>query len=319
TRFYGGVAQWLNIAFYKALQRIDKAVKLDQLIPVDNTVKYSSSAIDSISIFYQIKIFWKELNWPDVEGCYTFIAKIIDDICRCLVHYASQMARAVEGMGDREDIYEKKFEVTQEWCLAINNIDYVLQSLVPFTNELGMEDILSRLSDLNSPVEGQRCKQTLETVIANSVDTVKNEIFNLLDVVATKMCPSMKRLLVEGAELFNQDCNSVDRVMMYLDNNLHTLHDQLNEENFNRILDIIWGYLNDILQDLIQANLEKRRPPSFFANLLETLKLMKSSFRLNNNCECEQLKNTERLLHLNGLETPDLIHQVHIDLWKENQ
>lgn len=66
----------------------------------------------------------------------------------------------------------------------------------------------------------------------------------------------MKRLLVEGAELFHQDCNSIDRVMMYLDNNLHILHDQLNEENFNRILDIIWSYLNDILQDLIQANLE---------------------------------------------------------------
>ncbi|KAK9693959.1 C2 domain [Popillia japonica] len=317
--FYSGVAQWLNIAFYKALQRIDKAVGLDQLIPVDNTVKYSSSAIDSISIFYQIKIFWRELNWPDVEGCYTFIAKIIDDICRCLVHYATQMAKAVEGMGDKQDMYEKKFEVTQEWCLAINNIDYVLQSLVPFTVELGMEDILEKLSELNSPLEAQRCQQTLETVIANSVDTVKNEIFNLLDVVASKMCPSMKRLLVEGAELFHQDCNSVDRVMMYLDNNLHTLHDQLNEENFNRILDIIWDYLNDILLDLIKTNLEKRRPPSFFANLLETLKLMKSSFRLNSNCECDKLKKTERLLYLNGLETPDLIHQVHLDLWKEQK
>lgn len=92
-------------------------------------------------------------------------------------------------MGDKQDMYEKKFEVTQEWCLAINNIDYVLQSLVPFTVELGMEDILEKLSELNSPLEAQRCQQTLETVIANSVDTVKNEIFNLLDVVASKVSP----------------------------------------------------------------------------------------------------------------------------------
>ena len=70
------------------------------------------------------------------------------------------------------------------------------------------------------------------------------------------MCPSMKRLLIEGAELFHQDSNSVDKVMRYLDDNLHMMHDNLNEENFNRILEIIWSCLNSILKDLIQSNLE---------------------------------------------------------------
>lgn len=76
--FHGGVAQWLDIAVYKARQRIEKAVDLDKLIPVDSSVKYSSSAVDTLTIFYQIKTFWQQLNWPDVEGSYTFIAKIID-------------------------------------------------------------------------------------------------------------------------------------------------------------------------------------------------------------------------------------------------
>lgn len=95
--FHGGVSQWLDIAVFKALQRIEKAVELDSLVPVDTTVKYSSSAVDTLTIFYQvrkrliflvnnnftfflrqIKVFWEQLNWPDIEGCYTFIAKIID-------------------------------------------------------------------------------------------------------------------------------------------------------------------------------------------------------------------------------------------------
>lgn len=76
--FHGGVAQWLDIAVYKALQRIEKAVELDQLHNVNETDKYSSSAVDTLTIFYQVKVFWQQLNWPDVEGCYTFIAKIID-------------------------------------------------------------------------------------------------------------------------------------------------------------------------------------------------------------------------------------------------
>ena len=52
--FYRGVAQWLDMALYKAMQRIEKAVELDRLVPVDASVKYSSSAVDTLSIFYQV-------------------------------------------------------------------------------------------------------------------------------------------------------------------------------------------------------------------------------------------------------------------------
>ena len=76
--FRAGVAHWLDIAVYKALKRIDRAVEFDTLQAVDNSVQYSSSAVDTLTIFYQIKVFWTQLAWPDIEGSYTFIAKIID-------------------------------------------------------------------------------------------------------------------------------------------------------------------------------------------------------------------------------------------------
>ncbi|KAJ8953784.1 hypothetical protein NQ314_007214 [Rhamnusium bicolor] len=316
--FHRGVAQWLDIAVYKALQRIEKAVELDKLVHVDNTVKYSSSAVDTLTIFYQVKVFWQQLNWPDVEGCYTFIAKIIDDICRCCVFYADKMSAKVDGMGDVQDIYEKKFEVTNEWCLAINNIDYVRETLEPFTRDLGMEEVIRKISELKSPVEAQRCEHTLENVIANAIDTVRNKIIELLETVVSKMAPAMKRLLIEGAELCNQDSNSVDRLMMYVDNNLSTLHRELNEENFNRTLEIVWDMLSDTLGEIIQLNLDKRRPPSFFDNLRKTLNLMLGSFKNPADCDnCDALRRTEQILRINGLETADLIHQVHLDLTEQ--
>ncbi|KAG5895641.1 hypothetical protein JTB14_008650 [Gonioctena quinquepunctata] len=316
--FHGGVVQWLDIAVYKALQRIEKAVELDTLVQVDNTVKYSSSAVDTLTIFYQVKIFWQQLNWPDIESCYSFIAKIIDDICRCSVFYADKMSARVEGLGHTQDIYEKKFEVTNEWCLAINNIDYVRETLEPFTRDLGMEEVIKKISEMKSPLEGQRCQQTLDTVIANSIDTVRNKIIELLETVVNKMAPSMKRLLIEGAELCNQDSNSIDRLMMYVDNNLSTLHRELNEENFNRTLEIVWDMLAVTLGDIIQSNLDNRRPPSFFENLRKTLKLMIGSFKNPDDCDnCNSLKRTDNILRINGLETADLIHQVHLDLAEE--
>lgn len=76
--FEKGVTHWLDISVIKALNRIQKAIDLDHLKAVDETVKYSSSAVDTLAIFYQIKIFWQQLDWPEIEGSYTFVAKIVN-------------------------------------------------------------------------------------------------------------------------------------------------------------------------------------------------------------------------------------------------
>lgn len=85
--FRSGVAHWLDIAVYKALKRIDRAVEIDSLQAVDTSVQYSSSAVDTLTTFYQIKVFWTQLAWPDIEGSYTFIAKIIDVSMRNCLHF----------------------------------------------------------------------------------------------------------------------------------------------------------------------------------------------------------------------------------------
>ncbi|KAM3965051.1 C2 and C2B_Munc13-like domain-containing protein staccato isoform 2-T2 [Aphomia sociella] len=323
--FFGGVAQWLEIAAFKALTRIEKAVELDNLVPVDTNVKYSSSGVDTLAIFYQIKIFWQQLAWPDVEGCYTFVAKIIDDICRCCVFYSERMAARVEAagaQGEVSSVFERRFEVTTEWCVAVNNIDYVRQSLPPFAAELAIDEIIESMCEARTPAEAQRCKDTLQNVISNAIDTVKNNIVDLLAVMVKRMMPSVTRLLLEGAELLHQDCSSMDRVMRYIDANLNTLYQHLNNENFSRVLDIVWEQLAEVLYELIQSNLEKRRPPAFFSNLHECLKIMIQSFRANNNKEAytsETLKRVEYLLKIHGMETRELIQQYHLERWQEQQ
>ncbi|XP_049872647.1 protein unc-13 homolog 4B isoform X2 [Pectinophora gossypiella] len=319
--FFDGVAQWLDIAAFKALTRIEKAVELDNLVPVYDDVKYSSSAVDTRSIYSQIKIFWEQLAWPEVEGCYTFVAKIIDDICRCSVFYSDQMSLRVGSVGTVTTVFEERFEVTTEWCIAINNIDFVRQSLPPYVQELGMDDIVQKLCEARSPLEAQRCKETLQNVIANAIDTVKNKIVDLLEVMVKKMLPSITRFLVEGAELLHQDCSSMDRVMRYLEANLDTLHQHLSNENFSRTLDIVWEQLGEVLYELIQANLEKRRPPSFFSNLHECLRIMIRSFCQDDKefYTSDTLKRVEYLLKIHGMETRELIHQYHVERWQEQQ
>ena len=76
--FNKAVARWLDIALYKAMQRIIKAVELDDMSPVDSLVKHSSSAVDIRTVLMQIKTFWAQLSWPDVESSYAYISKILD-------------------------------------------------------------------------------------------------------------------------------------------------------------------------------------------------------------------------------------------------
>lgn len=51
-----------------------------------------------------------------------------------------------------------------------------------------MEDIIKALADFRNPTAAEHCRQTLQLVIDNAIDTVKNKILDLLEVVAIKVC-----------------------------------------------------------------------------------------------------------------------------------
>lgn len=108
--FQQGVASWLNIVTYKTIKQIKKAVELDQMVTIDELVKYSSSAVDTLTFFYQIKDFWQELAWPEVKTSFAFRAKIIDDICCCSVSYFKQMDYKLNCIM----IENNQFKVTKE-------------------------------------------------------------------------------------------------------------------------------------------------------------------------------------------------------------
>lgn len=111
------------------------------------------------------------------------------------------------------------------------------------------------MAEVRTILEAERCENTIKNVIDNSLDTEKNQILELIDIMVRKMVPPMKRFLTEGAEVLHEDSNSIERLLIYLERSLSTLHDNLNEQNFERILDAIWRELAIIMYDLIQSNL----------------------------------------------------------------
>lgn len=102
--------------------------------------------------------------------------------------YADQMTRKVEGLGEtRNSVFETKFQVTSEWCLAINNIDYVRNSIPTFAKELGVEEIIKALSDFQNPSAAEQCKNSLLLIVDNAIEIVGNKILDLQDTVVQKV------------------------------------------------------------------------------------------------------------------------------------
>ena len=63
---------------------------------------------------------------------------------------------------------------------------------------------------------------------------------------------------MEGAELIDTSSNAMDRLLQYLDSNLTTLHNNLNQENFDTVLLVIWEIISETLWQLVNTNLEVR-------------------------------------------------------------
>jgi len=56
------------------------------------------------------------------------------------------------------------------------------------------------------------------------------------------MSPPIRRFLTEGAEVLHKDSNSMEKLMIYLEQSLETLYKTLNEVNFNRMPEIEGSY-----------------------------------------------------------------------------
>lgn len=266
--FADGVAHWIDMHHFTAFARIKKAIDVDKLMPMDEMVKYSTSSVDTLAIFQTIKKFWVHLNWPDVESAYTFMAKIVDNICHCCVLYADGMADRILDSNHIEHLRgNEEFYVTPSLCLIINNIEYLHENLPIFITELGPNEIIAKLTVYRSHADAQRCERTVKSLVENATDTIENQITDLIDCVAYKMCTHLHKCIREAAECLHRDSHLTDQLMEMLEKSLHSLRTYLNEINFQRILAAVWQKFNIFFSTLLQncLNVRMRKSHQFFS------------------------------------------------------
>ncbi len=211
---------------------------------------------------------------------------------------------------------KKEFEVTPQLCLAINNIDYVLQYIRPFVSELDIDEIIERLRILNGDLVASSCRRTLQTLLHNAVDNVENKIFEVLDLIGEKMAPVIQKFLIEGCSLVAYAGRNIDSLIDYLDKNLILLKDHLTQVNFDRVLTVIWESSAQSLHETITLSIERRKPPTYFKTLLDILRVLINFFYADKVPSDETLLKMEAQLQLYASDSHVLIARY---LWERHR
>ncbi|XP_022095596.1 protein unc-13 homolog D-like isoform X2 [Acanthaster planci] len=277
--FKKAVEKWLNVARKRAQERIQKAVELDQVALVDTMVKHSTSAVDVATCFAQIREFWQKLDWPDTVGSYVFVAKVTDDICHGAVSYANIIHDKLRQKGYYDD--EGQFDITDQLCIAINNIEQVRRSLAIMPKSLGWQRIQVSMETEYGEMAGRQCQDTLHTMMTSADEDMVNVIEHVVQRVGERMRPDFRRFLraLLDAHIHSSIDDAIDPLMEYLDTNMITLHNCLLKSNFDRILQDIWIVLVDELGKIISSkNKVLQGKPLLFCRINETLEILSDFF-----------------------------------------
>ncbi|PVD39324.1 hypothetical protein C0Q70_01954 [Pomacea canaliculata] len=282
TRYYEwfrfAVSRWLHIAQHRAERRIRKAVELEKVAQADAAVKYSTSAVDVCCCFTQITEFWKQLAWPDKEGSYPFVYKIVEDLCNCAKLYADLVHAKLMDHGYYDD--EGQFDVTEELCITINNIEQVRRSLKHLPTILDISEIQQAMELASSP-QAQASNTSLHAVLKSADEEMIRKIRQVVDRVADKMRPDIKKDVFHlnwAPESLPAD-EAIGDLLEYLDSNLLTLNNNLLKTNFHRILASIWQEVLEEFREVMDT--EEMRPPSCYQRMFEALGLLVDFFHAN--------------------------------------
>ncbi|XP_052791167.1 BAI1-associated protein 3-like isoform X2 [Mya arenaria] len=318
--FTFAVKKWLHIAKQKAYKRIHKAVELDKTVDIKSGVKYSTSAVDVCCCFSQMTEFWRNLDWPDVLDALPMARKLTEDVCAGAALYADLIHEKLRRAGYYDD--EGQFDVTEQLCITINNIEQVRKSLTPMPEMLQFNEIQTALENQNVK---NRSKYDLNLILNKTDQEMVGKIKNVVDRVADKMRPDIKKDVFHlnwAPDAVPAD-DAIGDLLEYLDSNLLVMNNNLLKSNFDRILESIWIECLEEFREALDA--EEAKTPVFYQRMFDAIGLLVQFFNANDkgllmqNIVCPLYQDLKHELSLHKMDTFDLIEAFYEEKLQEQK
>eukprot|EP00794_Sanderia_malayensis_P009157 gene9157-10130_t len=321
--FRTAVSKWLDLAKLKAIERIRKAVQLDEVRAVDSNLKYSVSAVDVTCCLGQICVFWKKLNWPDPTASYVFITQITDIISSCAMQYADIILDELKAAGYYKTT-SSRFSIQEKICIMLNNLEHVLHFLDAIPQKLDFDALLMDLISEHGEERVQGMASTFQDIINCAQDDMRQKF----DEIVVNTGDQLKEEIVKylhsicaTATAQDDPYELADGVLSYIDHNLVTLNDGLLLPAFKRCLIHIWEVFIFSMEEVVRKT--EKREPMVFEHLRKILHIAQVFFYGDGNGIDDELRtlhsfeSLDRLLSLYESSSAQVIEKYFTEKCEE--
>uniref|UniRef100_A0AAR2LDQ4 Unc-13 homolog D (C. elegans) n=1 Tax=Pygocentrus nattereri TaxID=42514 RepID=A0AAR2LDQ4_PYGNA len=237
--FREALPYWLNKAFTTTSERVEKAVHVDQLQPLQTgsvPVKHSSSAVDIAACLQPICQLWEQLSWPDSEEGFMLMVKLTEDMCKIASTYCRLLKSRVKELSDNSD----PGSAANMLCVVVNDLEHLRSVLNRLPQQLNWAGLRERTRNVIGETQFQN---TLPSQLQHTQALLNREIRAAVDTLGKKVTHSRDASRI-----------AVEPLMRYLEEELKYMNENLVQENFNSLL-----MLNSMsYQQLIEKFFERK-------------------------------------------------------------
>ncbi|XP_057174146.1 protein unc-13 homolog D isoform X1 [Ursus arctos] len=244
--FQPAIPSWLQKTYSVALARVQRAVQMDELVPLGELTKHSTSAVDLSTCFAQISHTARQLDWPDPEEAFMITVKFVEDTCRLALVYCSLIkARARELSVGQKD----QGQAANMLCVVVNDMEQLRLVIGKLPTQLAWEALEQRVGAVLEQGQLQNTLHAqLQGALAGLGHEIRTGVRTLAEQLEAGIARHIQKLVGVKESVLPED--AILPLMKFLEVKLCYMNTNLVQENFSSLLTLLWTHTLAVLMEV---------------------------------------------------------------------
>ncbi|XP_028263625.1 protein unc-13 homolog D isoform X2 [Parambassis ranga] len=322
--FREALPYWLNQAFSTTQDRVERAVQVDQLQPLQSgavPIKHSSSAVDLVACVQPICQLWEQLSWPDPEEAFMLMVKLTEDVCKIVVNYCQILKERVRVLSENSD----HSSAINMLCVVVNDLEHLRSVLTRLPTQLNWPGLRDRTQNV---IGDNQFHNTLPSQLIQAQSILSREIRSALDTLGKRLNTDIETHVRSMSTRRRIPSKSTEDaaapLMRYLEQELQYMNENLVQENFNSLLTPLWNNSVKILYQVATHHPQQEGLMVFCQRLLYTLQCLEQCFHAEGNglplkaLHSDEYKTLKAHLNHNSLSSQQLVEKfLERKIWEQ--
>ncbi|XP_028608728.1 protein unc-13 homolog D isoform X3 [Grammomys surdaster] len=248
--FQPAIPSWLQKTYSVALERVQRAVQMDSLVPLGELTKHSTSAVDLSTCFAQISHTARQLDWPDPEEAFMITVKFVEDTCRLALVYCSLIkTRARELSAVQKD----QGQAADMLCVVVNNMEQLRLIIDKLPTQLAWEALEQRVGAVLEQGQLQNTLHAqLQGALAGLAHEIRTGVRTLAEQLEVGIARHIQTLIGVKESVLPED--AILPLMKFLEVKLCYMNTNLVQENFSSLLTLLWTHTLTVLVEVASSH-----------------------------------------------------------------